>query len=60
MTSNYIGISKMLYVAIYKGSESDGTKAQIMEEVRKTFPVLDHEFACGMPNLIETESEEAF
>lgn len=50
----------MLYMAIYKGSESDGTKAQIMEEVRKRFPVLDHEFACGMPNLIETESEEAF
>lgn len=31
----------------------DKTEAQVMEEVRKIFPVIGHEFACSMPNLIE-------
>jgi hypothetical protein len=57
MTSNYI-VSKMLHKAVYKEGKSDRTKAQIMEEVRKIFPVLDHEFACSMPNLIEMKFEK--
>jgi hypothetical protein len=48
----------MLHKAVYKEGKSDRTKAQIMEEVRKIFPVLDHEFACSMPNLIEMKFEK--
>lgn len=49
----------MLHMVIERG-DSDRTKAQVAEEVRKMFPVLRHEFACRMPNLTGKKIWESF